>query len=447
MRLIEYVASEIRTSRSFLRGAVGLAGGAAAAQLITVLFSPILTRLYSPRELGVLAAYSALIATLVIVGSLRYELVVTLAKDQSEARNALALSLTLAILTALISGFALTLFGGRLNSDLWGMGGYGGLFALSLAGAAIYQAFVYWALRTEKYARVAVSIGSQSLATSIGQCSFGLAGFGTFGLLLGDAAGRLVGGGLLAYLSRRQDGRILASATLGAIRRVAIHFRRFPSIATPAALLNGVGLNAPTLLIAGLFGPLHAGLFALSRRVIGLPMNVIGHSVSQAYVGRATRLLREDAARLPEFFTKSAAALLVLGVLPIGAVSIGGPWLFSVVFGGEWAEGGTYIRVLGPAYLGQFVVAPVSQTLNLIERQGRQFIWDASRLAIVLGSLIGGKAYGLTAIQSVAVYSAATVFAYIWLFVWSRNALQAVRDVPRLPQETTGSAAPNTVAL
>ena len=55
---------------SFSSRAVGkLTGGAAIVQLVTIGAAPVLTRLYSPSELGVFALFLALVGTLAFLGT------------------------------------------------------------------------------------------------------------------------------------------------------------------------------------------------------------------------------------------------------------------------------------------------------------------------------------------------------------------------------------------
>src|SRR5262245_43618883 len=71
--------SDIRrrlAERPFLRNVSIMLSGAAAGQMVSILLSPVLTRLYSPQQFGVLSVYSALLAILVVVASLRYELTI-----------------------------------------------------------------------------------------------------------------------------------------------------------------------------------------------------------------------------------------------------------------------------------------------------------------------------------------------------------------------------------
>src|SRR6187549_1826241 len=68
-----------------------LAGGTALGQLVVVLASPILTRLYEPIDLGALAVYVALLTIIMSVASLQFELAIPIAPDDRVAAHLLAL--------------------------------------------------------------------------------------------------------------------------------------------------------------------------------------------------------------------------------------------------------------------------------------------------------------------------------------------------------------------
>ena len=61
--------------------------GTGMAQTITILFSPILTRLFTPEEFGIFYLFSALADILVIFATGRYELAILIPKDEKDAAN------------------------------------------------------------------------------------------------------------------------------------------------------------------------------------------------------------------------------------------------------------------------------------------------------------------------------------------------------------------------
>jgi O-antigen/teichoic acid export membrane protein len=84
---------------AFARGVSVLVGGTAGAQLITVLAAPLLTRLYSPEDFGLVAVCASLLALIGVISSRRYELAIPLPDDDVEEANVAMLSLLLVAMT------------------------------------------------------------------------------------------------------------------------------------------------------------------------------------------------------------------------------------------------------------------------------------------------------------------------------------------------------------
>jgi len=66
---------------AFVRSVSVLVGGTAGAQILLVLAAPLLTRLYTPEDFGLLAVYASLLALIGVISSLRYELAIPLPED------------------------------------------------------------------------------------------------------------------------------------------------------------------------------------------------------------------------------------------------------------------------------------------------------------------------------------------------------------------------------
>jgi len=145
---------------AFARGVSVLVGGTAGAQVLTVLAAPLLTRLYSPEDFGLLAVYVSLLALIGIISSLRYELAIPLPEDEDEgvAANVAALSLILVGLTALLSGVLAWQLGPAI-ADLLGVPALAGYLWLLPVGALVSgsgQLFDDWAALIRRFTTIAI---------------------------------------------------------------------------------------------------------------------------------------------------------------------------------------------------------------------------------------------------------------------------------------------------
>ena len=69
----------------FRRNVLTLLTGTTVAQLIPFLISPIITRLYSPEDLGRLALFVSIISILSIISTCKYDAAILLPKEESNA--------------------------------------------------------------------------------------------------------------------------------------------------------------------------------------------------------------------------------------------------------------------------------------------------------------------------------------------------------------------------
>ena len=101
---------------TFARGVSVLVGGTAGAQLLTVLAAPILTRLYSPEDFGLLAVYASLLGLIGVVASLRYELAIPLPESDEEAAHVMVLSLLILLGMTVLTAIVMTIFGSTITN-------------------------------------------------------------------------------------------------------------------------------------------------------------------------------------------------------------------------------------------------------------------------------------------------------------------------------------------
>lgn len=403
--------------RTFVTGVAALAGGAGLGQGLAVLAAPILTRLYTPDDLGILAAYAALVNILVVLSALRYEQAIPLAENDDQAAHILALALGITVVTTAIIGLAAAAL--KDSFAAWARipaaGDYVWLLPVGVFATGVYQTLSYWALRQGAFTVIGRTKFRQGAGMVISQMGLGLLQAGPTGLLLGHIVGQSSGIATLTHLLE-SPRRLAAGLRWDTLRRMAVRYRRFPLFSSWSGVLNSIGFNLPTLLLAALYGADVAGLFMLAQRVIGTPLRLISVSVGQVFYSRAAQLNHQDPQALAPFFLKTATSLLLIGVGPIILFMAAGPPLFGLIFGPAWQDAGQIMRVLAPMLLAEFVVSPVSQIVFVLQRQDLQLVWDASIPIMVLAVFGLASARTLEPIATIGLYSAGAVLAQVAAF-------------------------------
>ena len=411
----------LRTRDTFGGRILLLAGGTASGQAIVMLAAPVLTRVYTAEHFGYLALYTSIVALVAVVGALRYQVAIPLPEDDIDGLALVVLSSLVTVATTVLATTAIVL-GGPAFLELLGVtriAPYVWLVPLGLMGTGAHQILSYWAIRLGAIRALATTKIAQGAALAVAQIGFGIVGLGAMGLMMGDALGRAAGSITLARRTlgaRSVDARTLAAR----IPAVAARYRRFPLLSAGSSLLNSAGLQLPPILLLAAYGPEAAGLFAFTVRIVGVPLQLIGTSVSQVYTGEAAGAAREGGGGVMDLYRTTAGRLALVATPIAGALALFGPALFAWVFSESWRTAGAYAQALAPMLFLQMIASPLSQTLNVLERQDLQLGWDAARLIVVIGVLAAARTQGWTAAAAVTGLGAglAAMYALLLGLTW-----------------------------
>jgi O-antigen/teichoic acid export membrane protein len=422
--------------RGFSHGVLVLAGGAAAAQAINALVSPILTRIFTPGEIGQLGIYLAFVYVASTALSLRYEQAVVAVPARPNAARLAILSAALVPFTSIVAAVVLVALVAAA------VGGFGELplhvaawAAAAMVATGLFNVLRFWLVREQRFAVISQVLVAQSIGRAVVQVGFGLLAFGLPGLLAADLVGRLLGITRMLRSAGREIAGLAGTADRSA-RSLAGSYNRFPTLGVPSSLINALAFSLPVPLVASAYGLAAAGYLALIQRVLGLPLSIIGASVADALHARMATYARERPDQAPGFFLKTGLALLLIG-LPIAAVvALTGPALFSFAFGREWEVAGRVAVAMTPWYLAALVVSPLSRVVLVFSGQASKLIYDVLSLAAVVGAISVGSALALDLVATVWLLSGLQAAAYaVYLVVLYRLVLRASRRPAAAPAD------------
>ncbi|MGG1612740.1 lipopolysaccharide biosynthesis protein [Paenibacillus sp. FSL K6-2441] len=398
----------------FLKNVAVLASGTVVSQVIVMATLPVLTRLYSPTEYGTYSMYLSIIGILLMVISFSYENAITLPEDDRTASNVLSLSLRICIGVSIASGIGIHILEEPLSAWLHEsyLTHYYLFFIVSLFVAGFYQILNYWSIRKKYFKQLARTKYTQSLSQVSSQIGLSLFHLGPLGLIIGDIIGRF--GGLLPQwkLWRRDVKSQAITSDWADLKESAYRYRRFPFLSMAAGLLNSVVLYVPTILLASFYGPQVAGWFALCQRILGSPMTLIMTSVRNVYLAESADSMINHPHKLYPLFRKTVRNVFLFGALVIFIIVGVGPYLFSFLFGEEWARSGSFIRILSMMYLSQFVANSVGSTIDVMERQDLHLYREIIRTVLILGSLYFAWHTHQSAEMAIGLFSAASTLGY-----------------------------------
>ncbi len=188
------------------------------------------------------------------------------------------------------------------------------------------------------------------------------------------------------------------------VRRVAYTFREYPTFLVLGHVANVVSSQLPVLLLATLFNPAIAGLYALAERVLVLPSSVIGSAIGDVYRQRAAAHYREFG-HCRDLFLRTQRQLAILSVVPcLTIVGFGAP-LFGWIFGEKWEASGALASILAGMIFFQMVSSPLSQTVYLAGMHRLDMIWQFTRLGVSASALFVGARLSSKPETAVLLYS------------------------------------------
>ena len=405
-----------KTTGGFLRAVLVLVGGTALAHGITAGAMPIVSRIYTPADMSVLAVFSGLLAIVSVAACLRFDIAVSLPEADADASNLLAVavlcaavvSVSIAILVFAAPNWVAARLGQpRIEPYLW-------MLPLGAFLAAVSNALQGWYVRARNFGRLAGARVAQSAAGATLQVGLGLLTVAPLGLLVAALMSTASACAALCWPSQGPPrGFGLPSVSRKQMTRVVRAYDRFPKYSTWEALCNSAAGQIPIIMIAALAAPSEAGHLVLAVYVMQAPMALVGTAIAQVYLSRGPEEFRKN--RLGIFTAEVFGGLFKAGAGPLLAIGVVSPFAFRYVFGSEWDRAGQLVAWMTPWFILQFLASPISMSLHITGRQRTAMalqmlslairvlaVWLASRS---VPSMIG-EAFAVSGLIVYAVYVA-----------------------------------------
>ncbi|MGS2738805.1 lipopolysaccharide biosynthesis protein [Sinomicrobium sp. M5D2P17] len=373
----------------FTRHVLTLLSGTALAQAIPILISPIITRLYSPEEIGEYTIFFATSNILALLVSGRLELAILIPKKRKEGIMVLILSLFFSLI---LFSFLLLLFVSfnETIASFLGLGSFSRwLFLIPFTSLflAFFQIFSYWLNRGDKYDIISKGKVLQGTITGIIHVSFSF--LSVLGLFLGRISGvftsviyMLISKGTL---DMEQKNAINSKLMIKTLQK----YRVFPLVTMPNALLNMTSNNLPNYLLETLYTLQQTGFYAWSVRIVQGPMWLITSSLQQVFFKRASETFNEHG-DLYGLVIKMYKRLFILGIIPYTLLYLFSADIFEIIFGMEWRTAGEYTSYLVPWLFVVFLNSPVSNVIIILNKQKEYFLYEIALFLCRSGALVSG---------------------------------------------------------
>jgi len=391
-------------TNSFRNDFVTLSVGRILSQVIPLVVTPLLTRLYTPADFGIFATFLSLVTIVSLISNGRYNLAITLPKKLNKATELVIVCIIGVVATSLFSLLLLLLFRTDILNglSLTGKDSLVVLIPLGVLIVASIESVYYWLLRRRDYKFLSRNFIIQTGVTTLLKVGFSFLTWGWFGLVVAYVLGALLSLIFLVVRFLRKSDFINVIKNIGKedLLSTAKQYKEFPLLSMPADGINSVANQLPNILLNSLFGSSTAGFYSITQRVLALPVSFISSAMTDVYRERASADYREKG-NCRKIFLATLKYLTIFSIPIFVFLYLFAPTIVPFLLGEQWIEVGEYIRILTPLFLFRFIASPLGSTLYINKKQKYLLLWQIGLLvctvaSFYIGDLIGDDHLSLT---------------------------------------------------
>lgn len=382
---------------AFFKNVLLLSTGSVFAQLIIIITSPFITRIFSEEQIGIYTYIISFASVFSGIVNGRYDLSIVTEHDGRNVLSLIKLSFIVGLIISIISAIIFFLY--VISSKIENIN----LLSIALFGAIVLSYSLINILssfnnRLKEYKVISVVYMIRTFVQNVGAIILGLFSFGYMGLLIPYVAGQFLGvkkqyKSLLPYWSE------FKSIHYDELKKVALIHKKQFLFSLPATLISSFSYVIITILIEKLFNFSVVGYYSISVRLLGLPLSVIGINIARVYCEKASREY-EMHGQFISSFRKVSFTLFILAIFFVVFLYFFAEPLCGLFFGKEWVVAGTYIIYLSPMFGIKLVVSTLMSSVIIVNKQTIELKNQLLFLVAALFSVISYKAFDLTEVSS-----------------------------------------------
>ncbi|MFA7090237.1 MAG: oligosaccharide flippase family protein [Arcobacteraceae bacterium] len=361
--------TKTKSKKEFTRNVLTLLTGTTIAQAIPIAVSPILTRIYTPEDFGVLALFLSITFIISSIVSGAYEYAIMLPKNEKDAINIFVLGLIIVIITTCFFTVVILLFKdniiqiiGNEELSLWLY-----FVPISVFFVGIFNLLNYYNNRLKNYRAIAESTIIKSFVMVFIQLLVGITKSGAVGLISGHLISQVVSN-IKLLKGIFKDKMLICQIKRLKIIALAKRYKNFPKFSMMALFANSLSNNLVQVFITSLYNTATLGFYFLVQRVLGIPSILIGNAIGQVFLQEAIKE-KQQTSKTINAFNMAFVKLAIIACLTFGILFFYVDELFAIVFGKDWEIAGKYAQILIPLFFFKFISSSLSVVLIVFEKQ------------------------------------------------------------------------------
>lgn len=370
-----------------------LISGSLLAQIIVVLSSPFMTRLFNVDDIGIYTLFISFASTFTSVMNIRFDMGIV-SVDDSEVKPLIKGSIMIGIATTILTTIIYIVYSFFLAPDLSRHMILVPLFFVLMLAYSLNNVFTSYNNRMEEYSTISAVYVIRNVIQNcfplVVCCLFS----SSYLLLVGFyVIGQLAG---LSYQGRKiiADRAEINAIPLERVFNTLKHQYRYALFSAPASIANSFSYSSITMALEAFFSASVIGYYSVSTRVLGLPITLFAGNLSKVFFQEAA-----DEYRVNGGYQRTLKKVSV-ALVPLSVIAFICMWFFAkpacvLFFGSEWSIAGDYIRILSPMFALRLLCTSLMPGLLVANKQNVELIIQcglvcASLVAVLLFVYLGG---------------------------------------------------------
>ncbi|HHC5036879.1 TPA: type 8 capsular polysaccharide synthesis protein Cap8K [Staphylococcus aureus] len=379
------------------------------AQVILIITTPIITRLYSPAEFGEFTIFSNIAMILIPIINARYDLLIVNAKNDRSANilSQISFLISLLILLILIPILAISawLYPNFILDFIF--------IIIMLFLVSLTNIFTNYLNKERKYKVLSLINVFRAGSMALLQIIFGLLSLGSLGLIIGFSLS-YIPGITLGYKTFKKHFNIVRNKE--ETKALFLENKNQLVYSTPSILLNSLSFSVVVFFIGILYTNTEVGIYGMAIRVLGIPVTIISLGLSKIFMQQANDYYIERG-NFRNLLLKFSSTLVIVSIILYVPLYLFSEELVNILLGHSWVDAITVIKIVIPLFVIRLIVSTVSLSVIVLQKQQLELILQALFLIGTTVTFVISKMLNLTFLNFVSINTAVLIVSYMIFFI------------------------------
>ncbi len=395
--------------------------GTFIAQLIGIVGSIILAKIYGSEAYGIFGVFISVSGILAIFNTLQLDKSIVTVKDPNESKNLLNSLFVISIVLASFLVIIAFLFSKIIVVEQLS---YNVLLLTIFASIIFSFNKIHEAYFTFKENFRPIS--NAKIVVAVCNIVFQLILFESF-KLMGLIYGSIISIVIVAIYYFIKNKKYIQKIDLEKLKFSISTNRLIIKYILPSTLINSLAIHLMPLLIVAFFGLKEAGVYFLSLKILATPLFLISSSISQVYYKESSKMLVFSKEKLFGLTKKIVVINLLLMLVILVLINTIGIYFLEFIFKKNWENLRSFTFILSFLILARSSFNPISYIIIVLDKMQISLLFNLYLLATSLFAIFIGVIYN-NILHTIIFISVFGGFGYIFLLIYFLKKLRALKN-------------------